>query len=242
MRNTGVTHCGVTKTNTIEEMERLNKLRANTAGPSAEKEEEAESTEAKGPPPRPEELRSLRGRRPVPAPRKKVLQPPEGAQFRAPFQLREEKIFLLLFQLRAPFQLRERKFHLRPLRAMRKRTKAKKRGRGRNGLYRIKGDENLGNYWKRNMTDYWCPPTVGKSDITIMLLFHVVTGEYAKVHSYQNIEEFFQQRGYSSYLTEKLFEEQKAGRRCFFSSLPREEKRKLVAAYFVQNGTHMPDC
>ena len=62
---------------------------------------------------------------------------------------------------------------------------------------------------EKKYPDYWCPPTVRKSDITIMLLFHVVTGEYFKVHSYHNIEEFFQQRGYSSYLTEKLFEEKK---------------------------------
>ena len=57
--------------------------------------------------------------------------------------------------------------------------------------------------------DFWCKDTVGSWDETIMLLFHVVTGEYVEVKNYQNIDEFFKQRGYSSYLTEKLFDEKK---------------------------------
>ena len=60
---------------------------------------------------------------------------------------------------------------------------------------------------EKKYSDYWCKETVGKSDDTIMLLFHVITGEYTKVRNYQDIEEFFQQRGYSSYLTEQLFKE-----------------------------------
>ena len=62
---------------------------------------------------------------------------------------------------------------------------------------------------EKKYSDFWCKDTVGKLDDTIMLLFHVVTGEYVKVKNYHNIEEFFKQRGYSSYLTEKLFEEKK---------------------------------
>ena len=42
-----------------------------------------------------------------------------------------------------------------------------------------------------------------------MVLFHPISGKYAKVRNYQGIEEFFQQQGYASYLTEKLFEEKK---------------------------------
>ena len=60
---------------------------------------------------------------------------------------------------------------------------------------------------EKKYSDYYCPLTVGKSDDTIMLLFHPVSGEYFKVRNYQGIEEFFQERGYSSYLTEKLFKE-----------------------------------
>ena len=66
--------------------------------------------------------------------------------------------------------------------------------------------------------DYWCPLTVGKSDDTIMVLFHPVSGEYFKVRNYQGIEEFFQERGYSSYLTEKLFEQNKRTGEVYFQA------------------------
>ena len=71
---------------------------------------------------------------------------------------------------------------------------------------------------EKKYSDYWCPPTVGKSDDTIMLLFHPVSGEYFKVRNYQGIEEFFQQRGYSSYLSEKLFEQNKRTGEVFFQA------------------------
>ena len=66
--------------------------------------------------------------------------------------------------------------------------------------------------------DYWCPLTVGKSDDTIMVLFHPVSGEYSKVRNYQGIEEFFSSRGYSSYLSEKLFEQNKREGEVFFKA------------------------
>ena len=66
--------------------------------------------------------------------------------------------------------------------------------------------------------DYWCPLTVGKSDDTIMVLFHPVSGEYFKVRNYQGIEEFFQERGYSSYLSEKLFEQNKREGEVYFQA------------------------
>ena len=65
---------------------------------------------------------------------------------------------------------------------------------------------------------YWCKETVGKSDDTIMVLFHPVSGEYFKVRNYQGIEEFFQERGYSSYLTEKLFEQNKRTGEVYFQA------------------------
>ena len=71
---------------------------------------------------------------------------------------------------------------------------------------------------EKKYSDYWCPLTVGKSDDTIMVLFHPVSGEYFKVRNYQGIEEFFQERGYSSYLTEKLFEQNKRTGEVFFKA------------------------
>ena len=71
---------------------------------------------------------------------------------------------------------------------------------------------------EKKYSDYWCPLTVGKSDDTIMVLFHPVSGEYFKVRNYQGIEEFFQQRGYSSYLSEKLFEQNKREGEVFFQA------------------------
>ena len=64
---------------------------------------------------------------------------------------------------------------------------------------------------EKKYSDYYCPETVGKSEDTIMVLFHPVSGEYFKVRNYQGIEEFFQERGYSSYLPEKLFEQKRTG-------------------------------
>ena len=71
---------------------------------------------------------------------------------------------------------------------------------------------------EKKYSDYWCPLTVGKSDDTIMVLFHPVSGEYFKVRNYQGIEEFFQQRGYSSYLSDKLFEQNKREGEVFFKA------------------------
>ena len=71
---------------------------------------------------------------------------------------------------------------------------------------------------EKKYSDYWCPLTVGKSDDTIMVLFHPVSGEYFKVRNYQGIEEFFQQREYSSYLSEKLFEQKKREGEVFFQA------------------------
>ena len=71
---------------------------------------------------------------------------------------------------------------------------------------------------EKKYSDYWCPLTVGKSDDTIMVLFHPVSGEYFKVRNYQGIEEFFQERGYSSYLTEKLFEQNKRTGEVYFQA------------------------
>ena len=71
---------------------------------------------------------------------------------------------------------------------------------------------------EKKYSDYWCPPTVGKSDDTIMVLFHPVSGEYFKVRNYQGIEEFFQERGYASYLSEKLFEQNKREGEVFFKA------------------------
>ena len=66
---------------------------------------------------------------------------------------------------------------------------------------------------------YWCKEHCGgKWDDTIMVLFHPVSGEYFKVRNYQGIEEFFQERGYSSYLTEKLFEQNKREGEVFFQA------------------------
>ena len=66
---------------------------------------------------------------------------------------------------------------------------------------------------------YWCKEHCGgKWDDTIMVLFHPVSGEYFKVRNYQDIEEFFQQRGYSSYLSEKLFEQNKREGEVFFKA------------------------
>ena len=76
---------------------------------------------------------------------------------------------------------------------------------------------------EKKYSDYWCPPTVGKSDDTIMVLFHPVSGEYSKVRNYQGIEEFFQERGYSSYLTEKLFEQNKRTGEVFFKACRRKK-------------------
>ena len=85
---------------------------------------------------------------------------------------------------------------------------------------------------EKKYSDWWCKETVGKQDDTIMVLFHPVSGEYVKVRNYQNIEEFFQQRGFSSDLTEKLFEEKKRAGEIIFFSLPREEKHKLGLGLF----------
>ena len=66
---------------------------------------------------------------------------------------------------------------------------------------------------------YWCKEHCGgKWDDTIMVLFHPVSGEYFKVRNYQDIEEFFQERGYSSYLSEKLFEQNKREGEVFFKA------------------------
>ena len=71
---------------------------------------------------------------------------------------------------------------------------------------------------EKKYSDYYCPETVGKSDDTIMVLFHPVSGEYFKVRNYQGIEEFFQERGYSSYLSEKLFEQNKRTGEVYFQA------------------------
>ena len=71
---------------------------------------------------------------------------------------------------------------------------------------------------EKKYSDWWCKETVGQRDDTIMVLFHPVSGEYVKVQNYQNIEEFFQQRGFSSDLTEKLFEEKKRAGELVFSA------------------------
>ena len=72
--------------------------------------------------------------------------------------------------------------------------------------------------------DFWCKDTVEKLDETIMLLFHVVTGEYFEVKNYQKIDEFFKQRGYSSYLTEKLFDEKKRAGEIVFQACRGKKK------------------
>ena len=200
----------------IEEMERLNKLRANTAGPSAEKEEEAESTE-EGPPPRPEGAQLPEEAQP-PAPRKKVLQTPVPAPRRKnlPPPIPAPRRKNLPPPIPAPRPVPEgaqppaprKKVSFEPPPREEEEDESEEEEEEETGyteLMEMKTWEVI----EKKYPDYWCPPTVRKSDITIMLLFHVVTGEYAKVHSYHNIEEFFQQRGYSSYLTEKLFEEKK---------------------------------
>ena len=76
---------------------------------------------------------------------------------------------------------------------------------------------------EKKYSDYYCPETVGKSDDTIMVLFHPVSGEYFKVRNYQGIEEFFQERGYSSYLTEKLFEQNKRAGEVYFQACRRKK-------------------
>ena len=201
----------------IEEMDRLNKLRASTAGPSAEKEEEADSAEEKGlsaepppqPPPRPEGAP-----RPVPAPRRKNLSPPEGAPRPVPAPRRKN----LSPPEGAP----------RPVPAPRpppreeeeEEESEEEEETGITELMEMKTWEIL----EKKYPDFWCKETVGKSDDTIMLLFHVVTGEYVKVKNYHNIEEFFQQRGYSSYLTEKLFEEKKRAGEIVFQACRGKKK------------------
>ena len=81
--------------------------------------------------------------------------------------------------------------------------------------------------WKileKKYPDFWCKDTVEKLDETIMLLFHVVTGEYVEVKNYQKIDEFFKQRGYSSYLTEKLFNEKKRAGEIVFQACRGKKK------------------
>ena len=87
-------------------------------------------------------------------------------------------------------------------------------------LMEMKTWENL----EKKYSDYCCKETVGKSDDTIMLIFHVVTGDYFKVRNYQDIEKFFQERGYSSYLTEKLFEEKQRAGEIFFQAYRGKKK------------------
>ena len=95
---------------------------------------------------------------------------------------------------------------------------------------------------EKKYPDFWCKDTVEKLDETIMLLFHVVTGEYVEVKNYQKIDEFFKQRGYSSYLTEKLFDEKKRTGEVVFQACRGKKKGNLVQTYFMQNEdkTHIP--
>ena len=71
---------------------------------------------------------------------------------------------------------------------------------------------------EKKYSDYYCPEHCGGKSDAIMVLFHPVSGEYFKVRNYQGIEEFFQERGYSSYLTEKLFEQNKRTGEVYFQA------------------------
>ena len=71
---------------------------------------------------------------------------------------------------------------------------------------------------EKKYSDYYCPEHCGGKSDAIMVLFHPVSGEYLKVRNYQGIEEFFQERGYSSYLTEKLFEQNKQTGEVYFQA------------------------
>ena len=71
---------------------------------------------------------------------------------------------------------------------------------------------------EKKYSDYYCPDHCGGKSDAIMVLFHPVSGEYLKVRNYQGIEEFFQERGYSSYLTEKLFEQHKQTGEVYFQA------------------------
>ena len=92
---------------------------------------------------------------------------------------------------------------------------------------------------EKKYSDFWCPETVGKWDDMIMLLFHPVSGEYVKVRNYQNIEEFFQQRGFSFDLTEKLFEEKKRAGEIVFSACRGEKTQTWFRLILVKrDSTH----
>ena len=93
---------------------------------------------------------------------------------------------------------------------------------------------------EKKYSDYWCKETVGKSDDTIMLLFHVITGEYFKVRNYQDIDEFFKQRGYSSYLTEKLFEEKKRAGDVVFQACRGKKKETWFRLLLCKTERHCP--
>ena len=71
---------------------------------------------------------------------------------------------------------------------------------------------------EKKYSDYYCPEHCGGKSDAIMVLFHPVSGEYLKVRNYQGIEEFFQERGYASYLSEKLFEQNKQTGEVFFKA------------------------
>ena len=76
---------------------------------------------------------------------------------------------------------------------------------------------------EKKYSDYYCPEHCGGKSDAIMVLFHPVSGEYLKVRNYQGIEEFFQERGYSSYLTEKLFEQNKRTGEVYFQACRRKK-------------------
>ena len=93
---------------------------------------------------------------------------------------------------------------------------------------------------ERKYPDFWCKATIGKSDQTIMLLFHALTGKYAKVRNYRDIEEFFQREGYSSYLTEKLFEEKKRRGEVFFQACRGKKKESWFRLILCKTDHKMP--
>ena len=197
----------------IEEMERLNKLRrANTA--EKEKEAESSSAEEKGlpePPPRPVPApRKKLLQPPVPAPRKKLLQPPVPAP--------RKKVS---FQLSVPAP--EEAAPPQPPPRDEEEEESEEEEEEETGITELM-EMKTWEILEKKYDDYWCKETVGKSDDTIMLIFHVVTGEYVRVRNYQDIEEFFQQRGYSSYLTEKLFNEKKRAGEIVFQACRGKKK------------------
>ena len=176
----------------IEEMDRINKLKR---GPSAEKEE----TEVA----RPEGVQP-----PVPAPRRKNLPRPIPAPRRKPQGVQGESA-----PPPAPPAPRKKVSFVPPPQDEEE-SEEEEEETNYVELMEMKTWEIL----EKKYSDYYCPPTVGKSDDTIMVLFHPISGKYVKVRNYQGIEEFFQQQGYSSYLTEKLFEEKKREGEVFFQA------------------------